>query len=347
MNKIDNSYNQLQSLLTDFSSEATIKKLELLKQCSLIKITSAKNIQLYHNNLLFLSAYSDNEHIYSAAQREMLRITDLVKKSDTLKEKLTGSGIAGSATQGAYSLTLINWLLKNYLSGRAVPIAIGTRPGTVSIHSFEATGIHPRDVLKNTLPEAEFELVNDEKLKPLKWIAKANGTNNKNKALQFLIGQINDLKASALIKDQLFESLKLYIEIKSEVNYFSRSFGTVPVKNRFFHSEGIMKKFDEQELINRKLPAERKISPTEKQEIIKSSRIALCLLNRETDPITYCEELNVKYFELERGLSIALFSIDAERRLPIESYIGFMMFKNGYPMSYGGAWLFGRRSLME
>ena len=35
-----------------------------------------------------------------------------------------------------------------------------------------------------------------------------------------------------------------------------------------------------------------------------------------------------------------------ERRLPLESYIGFMMFKNGYPMAYGGGWLFGKRSLL-
>lgn len=49
---------------------------------------------------------------------------------------------------------------------------------------------------------------------------------------------------------------------------------------------------------------------------------------------------------MEHGLTIALFSIDALWRLPMESYIGFMMFKNGYPMSYGGAWLFGKRSLI-
>jgi hypothetical protein len=52
------------------------------------------------------------------------------------------------------------------------------------------------------------------------------------------------------------------------------------------------------------------------------------------------------YYELEHGLSIALFSILPERRLPLESYIGFMMFKNGYPMAYGGGWLFGNRSLL-
>lgn len=326
-------FRQLQALLTDFSFEATKNKTELLKQCSLIKIMSKKCIEQYHNNLLFILSYAQNAEIYLLAHKEMLRITELIQKNVILKDKLTGSGIAGASIQGAYSLTLINWLLKQFSQA-------------VSIHSFDETGTHPKEILKHTLPEAEFEILSNEKLNALKWLGKASGTNNGNKKLLWLIQQINVLKADDLIKDQLFESLKLYVEIKPEEKYFSRSFGTIKTENKYFHSDGLTKRFNEKELINKKLPQEKRLSSIQKEEIIKASRIALCLLNRETDPISYCEELNIKYFELERGLSVALFSIDKERRLPIESYIGFMMFKNGYPMSYGGAWLFGQRSLI-
>lgn len=34
-----------------------------------------------------------------------------------------------------------------------------------------------------------------------------------------------------------------------------------------------------------------------------------------------------------------------ERQLPFESYIGYTLFKNGYPCAYGGSWVFGRRAL--
>jgi hypothetical protein len=326
-------FEELQVILNDFAPEALIKKQELLKQCSLIRISSKKLFEQYHNNLLFILSYAQNENIYSLAQQEMRRITSEIKKNADLKKKLTGRGIAGTATQGAYSLTLVNWLLKEF-------------PNTVSVHSLDETGVHPKEILKHTLPEAEFELLSDEKLNPIKWLEKASGIKNKSGILQWLIDNINILKADDLIKDRLFESLKLYVEIKPKQDSFSRSFGCLNISKRYFHSEGLMKKFDESELINKKLPPEKKLGEKEKSEIIKSSRTALCLLNRETDPVTYCEGLNVKYFELERGLSIALFSIDGERRLPIESYIGFMMFKNGYPMSYGGAWLFGQRSLI-
>ncbi len=331
--KLDSPFKKLQSLLTDFSLEATKNKIEGLKICAKEKLTSAKLILQYHNTLLFLSSYAENENVYLLAQQEMLRVAECVKENRILKEQLVGSGIAFTKTQGAYSFTLIVWMIKTY-------------PETLSLHSFDETGIHPKEILKHTLSEAEFELTSDEKLNAIKWIEKANGTRNKYENLKWLINEVDKLKASDLIKDQLFESLKLYIEINPSENTFSKSYGKIKISNQYFHSEGLMKKFDERELINKKLPQEKKLNAKEKADIIKTSRIALCLLNRETDPITYCEELNLKYFELERGLSIALFSIDAQRRLPIESYIGFMMFKNGYPMSYGGAWLFGKRSLI-
>jgi len=326
-------FNDLQSSLTDFSTEGTIKNLELLKQCSSIKISRGKLIRQYHDNLLFILSYAESEVIYSAAKAEMDRLVKTVKEDFKLQEQLIGSGIAGTVTQGAYSLTLISWLIKKF-------------PGTISAHSFDEDGIHPKEILKHILPEAEFELLSDEKLSRIKWLEKASGTKNKKAILKWLIDCFNAMKASSLLKDQLFESMKLFIEIEPFENSFSRSFGEVKISKRYFHSEGLLKKFSEAELINKKLPPEKKLSPAEKAEIIDQSRVALCLLNRETDPVTYCEELNIKYFELERGLSIALFSIDSERRLPIESYIGFMMFKNGYPMSYGGAWLFGKRSLI-
>lgn len=333
MKKDHSAFQQLFLLLTDFSEPATAIKPGLIEQCSLIKPGSKKLIEQYHNSLLFILSYAENRKIYSAAEAAMNNLIKDLGKKNALQEKLIGSGIAGTSTQGAYSLTLINFLIKKF-------------PGTISIHSFDETGIHPKEILKHVLPDAEFELLSDEKLNTERWLIKASGSKDKTFILTWMIDCFNAMKASDLLKDQLFESLKLYIEIKPVENSFSRSFGKIEISNRYFHNEGLLKKFSEPELINKKLPPEKKLSPEEKAQIIDQSRIALCLLNRETDPVTYCEELNLKYFELERGLSIALFSIDSERRLPIESYIGFMMFKNGYPMSYGGAWLFGTRSLI-
>jgi len=282
---------------------------------------------------LFYLAYPGNQEIKDLAQLEMERLGESIKNfSDSKKAKLDLSGLVFTNTHGGFSISLIKWLLKEF-------------PGTASVHSFDEEGIHPREILKHTLGEMEFELTSDEKLKPEAWLAKASGTKNPVKQLQWFVKQFEKIETSDLIKDQLLDSLKLYVTITPSDKKFSRSFGKINHPT-FFHSQGILKKFDEAALIHKKLPSPKKLSAQQKHEIINASRVALCLLNRETDPVTYCNEDGLLYYELEHGLSIALFSMLPERRLPLESYIGFMMFKNGYPMAYGGGWLFGKRSLL-
>ncbi|MGZ3933194.1 MAG: hypothetical protein ACXVP0_18480, partial [Bacteroidia bacterium] len=196
------------------------------------------------------------------------------------------------------------------------------------------------------LPEMEFELLSDDKPSPLKWLEKAAGTRDKAALLKWLVQQLGHLEASALMKDQLFESMQAFITVKPKNTAFSKGLGNFFLHENFYHAKGLLKKFDERALIGKKLPEPKKLSPFEKNTIIEKARIALFLLNRETDPVTYCDESGLLFYELEHGLSIALFSMCAERRLPLESYIGFMMFKNGYPMAYGGGWVFGSRSLL-
>lgn len=45
---------------------------------------------------------------------------------------------------------------------------------------------------------------------------------------------------------------------------------------------------------------------------------------------------------MERGYAVALYGLQASFQLPVQSYIGYTLFKNGYPMAYGGSWILGR-----
>lgn len=327
-------FSELKKTAHVFSETSAALKKSLLINCSQQKLRDVKTIREYHDTLLFLLAYPENKELKDLAHGEMQRLGNSVKNlSDSKKEKLDLSGLAFTNTHGGFSISLVKWLLKEY-------------PGQAGVHSFDEEGVHPKEILKHALGEMEFEIASDEKLKPEAWIAKAGGTKDKIRQLQWVINQFNKIEANDLIKDQLMELLKLYVTIEPKEEIFSKSFGKVNQKQIHYHGNGILKKFDERALINKKLPAPKKLAPQQKREIINCSRVALCLLNRETDPVTYCNEDGLLYFELEHGLSIALFSMLPERRLPLESYIGFMMFKNGYPMAYGGGWLFGKRSLL-
>lgn len=324
----------LAQTITDYSTEGTSKKLELLEAASQIKLSKPSVIKHYHNTLLFLCAYAENKIVFEKAREEMTRLCDaVIELHPSKKESLSRSGIAFTETQGTFSLEMMLWLVKHF-------------PNDVSIHSFDDEGLHPKELLKHGMNEMEFELIGDEDLGKIKWLEKVSGFKKKHDILNWLLQRINEMPLEAQLKEQLFESLKLYITITPQSPQFSRSFGGVKISSRHFHANGLLKKFNEHELINKKLPAEKKLNPDEKETYLSASRIALALLNRETDPSTYGNANGVKVFDLEHGLSIALYSINQQWRLPLESYIGFMMFKNGFPMSYGGAWLFGKRSLI-
>jgi hypothetical protein len=324
----------LKDIASQFYEGSANKKKQCLIECANIKLSSKKTIEQYHDSLIFLLGYPENEELFLFAQQEMDRLSDSVKKLPKLiKDQLERTGIAYTQTQAANSYTLIKWLLKAY-------------PNQVSLHSIDESGIHPKEVLRHALNEMEFEFAFSEKLSPIKWLENGAGSKNKKDVLIWLINCFERIEASDLIKDQLFESLKIFISVIPTNKNLSKGFGNFNLHKNYFHTKGLLKRFDEKEIINKKLPAPKKLSDTEKKIIIEKARIALFLLNRETEPIVYCNADGLIFYELEHGLSIALFSILPERRLPLESYIGFMMFKNGYPMAYGGGWLFENRSLL-
>ncbi|MGB3007103.1 MAG: hypothetical protein WBC06_11380, partial [Chitinophagaceae bacterium] len=60
---------------------------------------------------------------------------------------------------------------------------------------------------------------------------------------------------------------------------------------------------------------------------------------REIDSISFTDPTLVSYYQLPRGLSIALMGMTPERRHPIDSYMGYTVFKNGLPVAYAGSWL--------
>lgn len=77
--------------------------------------------------------------------------------------------------------------------------------------------------------------------------------------------------------------------------------------------------------------------------LLDAMKTSLALLYRETDPITFGDPEELEVFDMGRGLGIALVGMKKEKRLSLENYIGYMAFKNGLPIAYGGGWIWGQR----
>jgi hypothetical protein len=66
----------------------------------------------------------------------------------------------------------------------------------------------------------------------------------------------------------------------------------------------------------------------------------LAAMGRETDAIALASGEGVRYYDLARGTALALYTIRPDRRAPLDSHIGMMLFKNAVPVGYGGGWPF-------
>ncbi len=181
-----NPFLELKQVNFLFNEDSAKLKEQALLKCSGVKISGANAIKQYHDALLFLLAYPENENLKSLAESEMKSLAERIKKLPaSQREKLDLSGLAFTNTHGGFSISLIKWLLKEF-------------PHQARIHSFDEEGVHPKEILKHALGEMEFEIASDEKLKSEGWVAKASGTKNKNKQLQWIINQFEKIEASDL-----------------------------------------------------------------------------------------------------------------------------------------------------
>jgi hypothetical protein len=98
-------------------------------------------------------------------------------------------------------------------------------------------------------------------------------------------------------------------------------------------------------LLDQKIDLPAKLSKQEYTKLIAVIQNTMTLSMREIDPVTYLDKQRVKLFHLENGLSMAIGGMYPERQLPLQSYVSNTLFKNGYPISYGGAWVFGKQAL--
>jgi hypothetical protein len=109
------------------------------------------------------------------------------------------------------------------------------------------------------------------------------------------------------------------------------------------HTE-LLRDFDAAVLMNQRLPAARVLDGDALAEVVRVIKTSLLLTSRETDPGTYMDERTLRVWDLERGVSVAIYGMAPARQMPLESYVGFTLFKNGLAAAYGGAWILGPRA---
>lgn len=320
--------NQLKLVYNRFDSESKSRKLTLLQQLASVPLGDEKILGQYHEILLFMAAHPSDARERKSVVAEQKRIAGYLKKKPRVfKERLTNSGLPYAPVVTRFSHDMNNWLLSH-------------QQLHVKLEEFADPVLPLNDVLKFTLPAIERTdttagLSNADLLETLG--VKAD------KQLPFLINEISRLNETPFIKDQLFEALNIYTRVTPVDEHLCLQGNHLKNRTPFYHDD-IIKKFDHVQLLNTKLPEAVFMNEVEKKQAVQVVRNAFLLTARETDPSTYMDINSFRLYELERGIAVAIYGMVPERQLPLESYIGYTLFRNGYPAAYGGGWVFGKRS---
>ena len=229
----------------------------------------------------------------------------------------TTHGITGTKLCAAFSFEMVKWLRK-------------TRPGEIKLSSFEADDAKIQSILSVVMSKTESEILQDENAEWKGWLKKLRNED------EDLLDQFIDIFDSSDIRPEVKEELWNTIGINTEIYFASHCSLPQSLIQAYYHRSLIRKEIKQQPF---QKPEQIKLTVNEAEQIIDCGRMILARKLRELDPISFTDARHISYYQLGRGVSVALTGMVPEHRHPIDSYMGYLVFKNGLPVAYAGSWI--------
>ena len=320
---------QLKAVIFQFESIHTEEKKILLNALISSIPSKTQSFKQFHQLLMAMMAYPSDKTLLELTKETTSKLLKQLEKKHTFQSGFSGTGLLHSDIECNFSYAKVKYLVSQF-------------PRQVSIHSVSSSIDTQKSVLKLILPNVEYSRIHDGE-KDIKTRILEFNASKKLTDLEWLLHIIQqsslDIKTQAFIYNQL--GIFIHWKISSEKDSVSFLRGaTLPT---YFHNKPIDKKINLPDIIKQPLPKPVKLTLLESQQLIHSAKLTLAFLYRETEPFTNANEEDVTLFQLDKGISIALFGSTVDKRYSLESYIGYLVLKNNIPVSYGGGWLFGER----
>jgi len=292
-----------------------INYLSALSDTPGVKKNEAKDL----NSLLyFILAYPDNHSIYNQALISLQKLQLYIAGNTRLKDSLYNSGITNTQLCASYSFEIIKWLRNRFKYN-------------VRLISFDANDSEIQSILSVVMPKVESEILQDGNAEWRTWLKMGLKVDGDLLDRLIVVFENGDMRPE--VKDELWSAMGLNVEIDF------KSIDKLPdaLVKPYFHHALLKKKTYK---ISNELKFERFYFRNDiADQIIDCSRMVLLKHLREIDPITFTAAEFISYFQLPRGLSVVLMGMVPERRHPIDSYMGYVVFKNGLPVAYAGSWV--------
>lgn len=319
----------LAALRRRFDPAAERARTSLLRRAAAVALSRIDPADLlaYHEELLFLAAYPPSRRVLAAAEEELRRVAAATTQP-AYRAALAESGIANTPVEHAFTAEMLAWLTRRPV--RSLDLAWHDGSAGPALDTLLAALATPLEADGLDEPDCSTR----------RWLALAAGGGGR-AAVRWLADRLLSLPGPLAARDQLVDGLDLRVRFTPRP-HDSRTFIRFPRRPLFVQAEPLLRDPDLGALCAAPLPAGRSapLPLRAAQRVIDTARATLCIRQRETDPVTYANPREVWLLPLERGLDVAVIGMLPQRRLPLDSYFGFVAARNRVPLAYGGGWMF-------
>lgn len=317
-----------------FDAESCTLQEQTLHQLLIEDFNHEKLVIQLHNALLFTIAYPANAGTLTLTNQLMQKLVQEVTKQVKMNPDLYyNSGITGSVVCARFGLLLNQYLLSKNLSLLELSSIEGEHTDLVSQLTF-------------TLDPVEQELMPDYASYFKKWqkIYLGKPLLSKHELLNYYINASMQIVGNISQKEAIFEGFELYTRFCLEPVLQGISSARQSQGKSHFHPEGIRKKVAIETVLSQGKPKSVFLKQKQKEILVNIARGTMASLLRETDTFTFAQTHETELFDMGEGITIALYYMIPEQKFSLQSYVGFLLFKNGVPMAYGGCWLFANQA---
>ncbi len=299
---------------------------------ALSQLRSRVAFQSAHDALLFATAHPTSEAARRRAEACLASLARAIEArieaDPALDARLANSALPGTLIEASLSHPLASWLARTY-------------PTRVAWGGADADLELTQLFMRGALLPGEGERLEREHHPLDRWLARSGAAAN-SRRLRAVLNGVAAATQDERMQEYLFASLKPFVRWRlsppSASIATARSLPRAPSMQRDWRRDVSVA-----ERVAAPLPRPANLSAAGRETLIGSARVVLGTLLRETDPVTYADPRAVTLFRLDRGIDVALFGMRPAWRLALETYYGYLAFKNGVPAAYGGAWMFGHR----
>jgi hypothetical protein len=327
-NALDRQLTRLEASRYRFGGSEAPRVVGLLKRLNAAPFRDAASLIRFHETLLFLRAFPQAPAVMRLTER-ILR--NFHKKIEAFRQSgadmddfdtFEVSGIAGTDMQDTLSFDVARWLIQR-MSGKV----------EIAWENYE-----PGRQLGTTAPRFIPLLEDDgfvEADTPWReWLESAGGKKSSTPA--WLISCFERMPLSSQQQAELYESLRVPLRWKLENAAITRTRNFKSVRTVFYHSEPLISRSQVSLAaeLARRPPRLTKLSRRAGEQIMDLIREVMLVRYRELYGTTLGDPASVICAEVGRGVTIYLWNLPPDRRLPLRAYVAGLTLKNGVPINY-------------